>query len=154
MTAPVIAAGVIAASQAAQADTDIFASSQLAQWALESAWGAHCPGNNPFGIKHLAGYGDQHFLSHEVVNGRSIALVETFAAFASIAQAFDVHARLIAKSPIYAPAMAALPNRDRFIALMSQHYATDPQYANKLNSVIRFGNLGRFDIPPFKGSAA
>ncbi len=145
MSGPVIATGVIAAAQGAMAATRVPASSQLAQWALESAWGARAPGNNPFGIQHMAGFGDQRFLSHEVLHGRTVAITETFAVFASIDQAFLVHAHLIATRPVYAPAMAALPDLGKFVGLMAAHYATDPDYAAKILALIKQHDLTRYD---------
>lgn len=60
------------AARRAQARTGIPASSQIAQWAVESAWGAKCPGNNPFGIKARPGEAHVTFATHEVVQGVSI----------------------------------------------------------------------------------
>jgi flagellum-specific peptidoglycan hydrolase FlgJ len=145
MSAPVIAPEVIAAARAAMAKWRVPASVSLAQWALESGWGAHSPGNNPFGIKAMAGYPTQRFATHEAVGGRLVPELLTFAAFDSMAQAFDVHARLIATAPVYRPAMAALPDRTRFIAAMAPHYATDPKYGAKIADVIAFAHLDSFD---------
>ena len=49
-----IPANIIAAAQAAQTQYRVPASVSVAQWAFESGWGAHAPGNNPFGIKTTA----------------------------------------------------------------------------------------------------
>ncbi len=141
-------ADVIVAAQAAQIKWKIPASVSLAQWAVESGWGKKSPGNNPFGIKHLAGYPDQQFLSHEVIAGKSIEANEVFAEFPSIAAAFDAHAMLLATRAVYAPALAALPDLYRFVALMAAHYATDPNYAHTIMSVIRGDALTRYDAVP------
>jgi len=39
----------------------------LAQWALESAWGASAPDNNCFGIKAYPGCQVQEFVTREVI---------------------------------------------------------------------------------------
>jgi flagellum-specific peptidoglycan hydrolase FlgJ len=145
MTAPAIPAAVIAAARAAQAKYRVPASVSLAQWALESGWGAHCPGNNPFGIKSMATYGVQRLMTTEVVHGHTVKVAQDFCAFADLAQAFDVHAKLLATAHVYAPAMATLPDRGKFIALMAAHYATDPQYAAKIEAVIQSHELAQYD---------
>jgi flagellum-specific peptidoglycan hydrolase FlgJ len=152
---PPIPAEMIAAAQAAQGKWRVPASVSLAQWALESGWGAHAPGNNPFGIKMMPGYATQMLWTQECVHGKTVRCTQYFAAFSSTAEAFDCHARLLATSPRYAEAMAALP-RDHagFIARMAVHYATDPQYAAKLLAVIRSAGLTRFDLPANQGAAA
>lgn len=136
---------VIAAAQAAAKKWGVPASISLAQWALESGWGAHAPGNNCFGIKALPGYDVQEFPTHEVIKGHLVPCVQHFAKFADLAQAFACHAKLIATAPVYAGAMRALPNMDRFITLMAAHYATDPQYAAKVLAVIKSANLTQYD---------
>lgn len=142
---PTIPPAVIAAAKAAQAKWKIPASVSIAQWAWESGWGAKSPGNNPFGIKHMAGYPDQIFHTHEVVKGQRIAADLVFAKFDSIAQAFDVHAELLATRPVYAPAMKALPLVSRFVALMGPRYATDPNYATDIMKLIQGDGLTKYD---------
>ncbi len=142
---PTVKPGVIAAAKAAQAKWGIPASVSIAQFALESGWGAHAPGNNPFGIKAMPGYPEQTFATHEVVHGHMVACDQRFAAFTDLAQAFDVHAKLLAKAPVYRAAFNALPDLTKFVLLMAAHYATDPQYAAKVLAVIRTANLARYD---------
>jgi flagellum-specific peptidoglycan hydrolase FlgJ len=71
---------------------------------------------------------------------------QPFRVFPSIPLAFDAHAQLIAEAPVYAQAMAALPDRVKFIDLMAAHYAGDPLYANKLKAMIEANHLDRFDV--------
>uniref|UniRef100_UPI0035C949C8 glucosaminidase domain-containing protein n=1 Tax=uncultured Sphingomonas sp. TaxID=158754 RepID=UPI0035C949C8 len=125
------------------------ASVSLAQWAIESGWGAHSPGNNPFGMKPRKGMNDpQQMLATmewSPLRRKLVPAQQPFRIFPSIAAAFDAHAALIATAKVYAPAFAALPDRDLFIARMAPRYATDPQYAAKLGAIIRGSDLGRFD---------
>ena len=138
------APAIIAAARAAQAKWHVPASVSIAQYALESGWGAHCPGNNPFGIKAMATYGVQRLMTTEVVHGHAVRVPQDFCAFASIDEAFDCHAKLLAHAPVYAAAMRA-PNVEAFVAAMAPHYATDPQYAAKVMAVIKSGNLTQYD---------
>ena len=151
MTAPTIPAAVIAAAQASQARWRVPASVSIAQWALESGWGAHAPGNNPFGIKAMPGLAVQSFATHEVVHGHLVPCTAQFAAFTDLAQAFDVHAKLIATARVYAGAMHVLPDVAAFVAAMAAHYATDPAYAAKIMAMIRGHGLAQYDTP--KGAA-
>jgi flagellum-specific peptidoglycan hydrolase FlgJ len=138
----------IAAAQAAMAKWRVPASVTLAQFGIESAWGAKAPGNNPFGIKALKGQPTQLIHTHEFIHGKMVPEDLEFAKFDSLAAAFDAHARLIATAPVYAPAMAALPDLYRFISLMAAHYATAPDYAHSIAAVIQGDALTRYDVVP------
>jgi len=136
---------VIAAAKGAQSKYKIPASVSIAQWILESGWGAHSPGNNCFGIKRLPGYNIQTLMTTEFYGGAYHKVPQVFAAFPSIAAAFEVHAKLLAGSHTYAPAMAALPDLGAFVQRMAAHYATDPNYASKVLSIIKSNDLTRYD---------
>ena len=144
-----IPADVIAAARAAQARRHVPASVSLAQWAIESGWGAHSPGGNPFGMKPRAGKNDPcQTLKTLEWNGKAyVPCDQPFRTFPTLTDAFLAHAELIATAPVYAKAMAALPNRDLFIDRMASHYATDPRYASKVKSVIASNKLGAYDLP-------
>lgn len=133
------------AARRAQARTGIPASSQIAQWAVESAWGAKSPGNNPFGIKARPGEAHVTFATHEVVHGRRIEVMAAFRAFASIAEAFEAHAALLGRAECYEPARAKLPDVAAFCDALTGVYATDPHYGATLRSVITSNGLARFD---------
>lgn len=127
------------------------------QWAIESGWGVHCPGGNPFGMKPRKGRNDpqQLLMTTEFTKGAippggvQIAgmpkgyyrIPQPFRTFPDLPTAFDAHAELIATAPVYAPAMAALPDLDHFIDLMAAHYATDPLYASKLKAMAAHGTM-------------
>jgi flagellar protein FlgJ len=137
-------------AQAAQRKWKVPASVQCAQYGVESGWGAHAPGNNPFGMKPRKGMNDpQQLLWTTEWNPKTKKyekVQQPFRTFPSIALAFDAHAQLIATAPVYAQAMAALPDVNRFIDLMSAHYATDPLYASKIKSIIASNNLHKLDV--------
>ncbi len=99
---------IVAAARKAQEAWGVPASVSLAQYGLESAWGAKLAGkNNPFGIKALPGQPHTDAATHEVVHGQFVAAKLAFADFPSIEAAFDAHAKLLATAPVYAPAKAA-----------------------------------------------
>lgn len=144
MSAPAIPQAVIDAARSSARKWRVPMSVSIAQWAIESGWGAHAPGYNPFGIKAMPGYDVQEFATHEVIKGHLIPCVQRFAKFKDLAEAFDCHARLIATAPVYAAAMRK-NSLQGFVAEMAAHYATDPQYAAKVLAVIKSANLAQYD---------
>lgn len=138
---------VIAAAKAAQAKWHIPASVSLAQWALESGWGTHLPSgsNNPFGIKATAGQLSVTVPTREVIHGKSVTINAAFRKFASIADAFDLHAKLLATGVPYSKARAALPDPIAFAHALTGVYATDPAYGKLLTEIIHGSNLTRYD---------
>jgi flagellum-specific peptidoglycan hydrolase FlgJ len=143
----VLSQPIILAAQAAQHVTRVPASVSLAQYGLESAWGAKVTGrNNFFGIKAIRGQAGQLCETHEVIDGRSVLTHALFREFASPAEAFMAHAELLASAPVYKSAMAHLPDVTTFVRAMATHYATDPDYADKLLSLINEDDLAKYDI--------
>jgi hypothetical protein len=119
----------------------------LAQWVVESAWGAAVPpgSNNPFGIKAV---GDQPAVespTREVIDGNSVTVPARFRKFSSLAEAFDQHGRLLATGSIYRAAMAQVQDPDGFAEALTGTYATDPQYGITLKWVIHNYGLVRYD---------
>lgn len=142
-------ANIISAAQAAMQATGIPASVQLAQWALESGWGAHMPhgSNNPFGIKAVEGQPSVEVPTREVINGDWVTINAGFRAFPSLSDAFAAHADLLASRPQYAPARACLPDVAAFCNALTGVYATDPTYGRLLNEIIADSNLTAYDAP-------
>jgi hypothetical protein len=123
------------------------ASVTMAQWAVESAWGAAMPpgSNNPFGIKATPGQPAVDSPTREVINGESVTVVAKFRQFSSITEAFDQHGRLLATAPPYAPAMQKKNDPEAFADALTGVYATDPQYGTTLKWVIRNYGLDTYD---------
>ncbi len=137
---------VIAAAQAAWHKWKVPASVSLAQWIVESGWGAHEPAgsNNPFGIKAVAGQPSVASATHEFIHGRYVPITAHFAKFASVADAFDAHAKLLATRAAYRPAMQAKTSEE-FAGLLTHVYATDPNYGHKLVALMRDHGLEKYD---------
>jgi hypothetical protein len=147
MTAGTFPLDIVEAAQAGEAKWRVPASVCLAQWALESNWGAAMPpgSNNPFGIKAAAGQPCVACGTHEDVGGRMVAITAKFRAFGSIADAFDQHAQLLATSHYYEAARRVLPDADRFAEQLTGVYATDHLYDTKLRSIMKAHDLYRWD---------
>ena len=123
------------------------ASVTVAQWAVESAWGAAMPpgSNNPFGIKAV---GDQLAVespTREVINGENVTVTARFRAFDSLTQAFDEHGRLLATAPVYKDAMKQADNPEAFADALTGVYATDPNYGFTLKWVMQNYGLSQYD---------
>lgn len=138
----------VAAAKAAMAATRVPASVSLAQFGLESGWGAHMPPDslNPFGVKDFRGANAVWAMTTEVEHGVVVHVKQPFRRYPSLADAFTEHAQLLATDRRYAPAMAALPDLAAFVAHMAPVYATDPGYAGKLLAIIHGDGLARFDL--------
>lgn len=119
----------------------------LGQAALESGWGKKeiramdgSASHNVFGIKASAGWKGKTVdaLTTEYVNGVAYQKIEKFRAYDSYSEAFKDYAKLISDNPRYQNVMQSGGNAMQFAqALQKAGYATDPQYAQKLNKVIQ-----------------
>ena len=126
-----------------------FASIDLAQWAVESGYGKHMSGvNNPFGIqatKFQIASGEARLVwSREWDGQKYVPKEEWFASYRSLEAAFDAHAELLT-TPHYQRCMDARTPEAYAEALHACGYATAPNYASTLISVISKYDLTRYD---------
>jgi flagellar protein FlgJ len=123
----------------------------LAQAALETGWGQRMPRNadgslshNMFGIKAGEEWAGARASADtmEVANGVATPRRTTFRAYGSIEESVNDFASLLKNSPRYREVIAAGGNAGAYIAGMGKSgYATDPEYANKLNQILRSDTL-------------
>ena len=134
---------VVEAAVASKLKWSVPASVTMAQWAVESAWGASMPpgSNNPFGIKAVAGQPAVDSMTREVESGQSVMKTQPFRKFDSIAEAFDLHGKLLATGAPYKKAMALKDDPDAFADALTGVYATDPNYGTTLKYVIHTYDL-------------
>jgi peptidoglycan hydrolase FlgJ len=131
---------------AASRETGMPANYMLGQAALETGWGRReiksSDGTNSlnlFGIKATGGWKGKvvETTTTEYINGVKEKRVEKFRAYDSYADSFKDFAKLIQNNPRYQSVMANVNSISGYArALQNSGYATDPQYANKLASVI------------------
>jgi Mannosyl-glycoprotein endo-beta-N-acetylglucosaminidase len=138
---------VIDAAKASEQHWRVPAAITLAQWIVESAWGASMPpgSNNPFGIKAV---GDQPAVdagTREVVNGSDIHITAKFRKFDTLEEAFDLHGKLLATASPYRTAMTLINDVDAFADALTGVYATDPKYGFTLKFVMHNYNLTQYD---------
>lgn len=126
-----------------------FVSIDLAQWAVESGYGAHMSGvNNPWGIKatkaqRAAGQA-RLVLTHEYIKGRYVPMEQWFANYDSLEDSFDAHAELLT-TPHYQRCMDAKTPAEYAEALHLCNYANAPNYPEALMAVINSNELTQFD---------
>jgi flagellar protein FlgJ len=133
-------------ARAAERETGVPAEFIVGQAALESGWGRgemrHAdgsPAHNLFGIKAGASWTGRtvDVLTTEYIDGKPRKLVETFRAYDSYADAFTDWARLMTRSSRYGEVVRAGHSPEAFATgLQRAGYATDPNYARKLEQVI------------------
>lgn len=118
----------------------------IAQWALESEWGAKPVGHaNYFGIKKA----DRHtrcctVTTHEFVNGKSVVENLEFADYGSLADSCADYAWLITNGAPYRVAWVQFQQgRDlgALIASVARVYATDPSYAHLAEAIAGQANV-------------
>ena len=141
---------VIEAAQRTQRETGVPASTTLAQWAVESGYGKHSPGNNPFGIKAKGNEPSQLLWTHEKEkNGSGLVRVQQkFRSFDSLDDAFKARGELLSKH--YPIAMAHKDDPDAFIdglqANPKHSYATDPNYAKTVKDTLHRNHYEQYDV--------
>jgi peptidoglycan hydrolase FlgJ len=123
----------------------------LAQAALETGWGQRMPRNadgspshNMFGIKAGDEWAGARASADtmEVANGVATPRRTTFRAYGSIEESVNDFANLLKNSPRYRDVIAAGGSAGAYIAGMGKSgYATDPEYANKLNQILHSDTL-------------
>lgn len=138
---------IIEAAKASGRRWGIPASITLAQWIVESAWGAAMPpdSNNPFGIKALEGQPAVESETREVIDGKVVTMVARFRRFASMSEAFELHGKLLSTGSPYRAAMEVVKDPDRFADALTGVYATDPQYGTTLKWVMENYRLKQYD---------
>jgi flagellum-specific peptidoglycan hydrolase FlgJ len=138
---------VIGAAQAVQRKWGVPASVTIAQWAIESSYGAHMPqgSNNPFGIKARPDQPSVSAMTAEVIHGRTIHLPQPFRKFSSLIEAFELHGQLLHDGRPYRHAMTLAGDADAFANALTGIYATDPHYGRSLTALMKALDLYQYD---------
>jgi peptidoglycan hydrolase FlgJ len=123
----------------------------LAQAALETGWGQRMPrtadGNsslNLFCVKAGSDWSGARAVADtvEISGGVAKQTRTAFRAYGSIEESVGDFARLLTSSPRYRDAVATGGSAQAYVqSIAKAGYATDPEYANKLNEVLNSGTL-------------
>ncbi len=131
-------------AQAAGAELGVDPKTLIAHAALETGWGRHLPrdpdgrsSHNLFGIKATAWSGEQmRSRTREYAGGVAQERTEAFRAYESAGDSFRDYVALIRDNPRYVAARGTGSDAAAFArALQQGGYATDPDYAAKLEQV-------------------
>lgn len=133
-------------AEAASAATGIPAKFMLGQAALETGWGkreiSNADGSNSYNVFGMKAGGSwqgkvAEVTTTEYIDGVAHKRVEKFRAYGSYAEGFADYARMMSTSPRYRDALTSASDPKAFAeSLQKAGYATDPNYAQKLGSVI------------------
>lgn len=137
-------------AEQASKTTGIPAHLMVGQAALESGWGRReikmadgTNSHNLFGVKADKSWNGKvaEVMTTEYHNGVANKQVEKFRAYDSYADAFKDYAHTLSDNPRYAEVLKQGDNAQGFArALQQAGYATDPNYEDKLNRVIKSVN--------------
>jgi flagellar protein FlgJ len=119
----------------------------IAQSAQETGWGRKVVHNAFFGIKgHAPDGSSTKFGTTEVVNGKVIHIQAQFRAYTDYADAADDYGRLLSGDSRYQGAFAYKHAPLKFVEEIARAgYATDPNYAKDLKSIISSNHLDQYD---------
>ncbi|SEQ11988.1 flagellar protein FlgJ [Ectothiorhodospira magna] len=124
----------------------------IAQSALETGWGRHVINHgdgrssyNLFNIKADRRWEGErvHVRTLEYVGGVPEMQRAAFRAYDSPAQSFDDYVNFLQTNPRYRQALSVAEDSEAYLReLQAAGYATDPEYANKILSILQRGALG------------
>jgi flagellar protein FlgJ len=148
MTPQDFIAAIGPAARTSMQTSKVPASFTVAEAALETGWGAHAPGFNLFGIKATPDWkgATTMLTTHEVVRGKTVEVQALFRAYPNWLASIEDHATFLLTNPRYEPAFAYTSGTTFAMAIAAAGYATDPQYASKIVSIIKSHNLSQLDV--------
>lgn len=126
----------------------LFPSVMIAQSILESNWGRSELSreyNNYFGIKAVQKGHGVVFETEEYVDGKSGRYMESFKKYSSKKESFNHYAKLLSTAKRYEKVKTARDYKEAAKYIQEGGYATDPNYANKIISVIEKYGLNKYD---------
>lgn len=136
------------AAQASSKSSSLLAGVTVAQAALESAFGnseLSRKANNYFGIKAHGRHAVLAMPTTEVINGDVQKVTARFAAYKDMAECFACRDQLICHGVVYLEARANARDPELFVRTLAKHWATDPNYAEKILKIYRENNLSKLD---------
>ena len=111
----------------------------VAQAALESHWGESklsLQANNYFGIKAHGRHERIQMSTQECEQGSTVVVQAEFAKYLSLEDCIQCRDGILSRGACYAGARQMRGDEEGFIREMAKHWATDPMYAEKLQTVL------------------
>jgi flagellum-specific peptidoglycan hydrolase FlgJ len=130
--------------------TKIPASFTIAQAALESGWGTSLlstEAHNLFGVKADTSWHGETIVmrTREFIKGKWIYVPALWRKYPSWIGGINDHGAFLINNPRYKKAFATKNVSEFTQAVAAAGYATDPEYANKILTVIRAHKLEQYD---------
>jgi flagellar protein FlgJ len=124
----------------------LLASVCVAQGALESGWGQYIIGQyNLFGRKWNGAGAYVEKTTQEYLDGEWQTIVDRFQDYANLEEAVEDWCILLTEEPVYALCLDYRFDLEQFVQMLGPIYATDPDYAGKLLSIVRTYRLEEWD---------
>lgn len=138
------------AARTSAATTKIPASFTVAEAALESGWGSSglvVNAMNLFGIKADPSWQGPTWScpTREYLNGQWVMVPAAWRKYSGWLGSISDHAQFLLTNPRYQPAFAYTSGSTFAQAIAAAGYATDPEYATKIISIIKTHNLSALD---------
>lgn len=140
---------------ASSAGTGLFPSLFMAQAILESSNSKGIPGasslarlyNNFFGIKADKSWKGKvvNLKTREVFNGKDVIITDGFRVYDNPLESFYDRVKFLTDNPRYKAVLTAPTPLLQAMELKKAGYATDPKYAEILQSIIKTNNLFELD---------
>ena len=138
-----------AAARVSSKNSGLLPGVTVAQAALESAWGnseLSRQANNYFGIKAHGKHAVLEMPTTEVINGVAQKVTARFASYRNMAECFACRDQLIVRGAVYAEARTNAHDPERFVRAFARHWATDPNYAEKILKIYHEYDLSKLDF--------
>ena len=126
----------------------VLASLTLAQAILESSWGKSgltANYNNLFGIKATGNEPCIEMSTAEYVRGQRIIINDRFRKYNTLAESIEDHGKFLTENSRYKNLLWGKDYKIVCRLIQQDGYATDPNYANLLISIIEENNLAQYD---------
>jgi len=150
MTPQDFIAAVAPAARTSMQSTKIPASFVVAEGALESGWGASQLAQQAFNLFGVKADPSWHgptwsMQTREFLSGHWVMVPAVWRKYADWLGSISDHAQFLISNPRYRPAFAYTSGTTFAQAIAAAGYATDPQYAAKIISIIKAHNLSQLD---------
>jgi lysozyme len=135
-----------AGAQSGQQKYGVLASMTMAQAIVESGWGKYAPGNNLFGIKANGTTGATVTIhTKEFVNGEYTTITALFRAYSNFSESVTDHGKFLASNARYKNLLGCKDYVKSCQLIQQDGYATEPDYADQLISIIKEYALNQYD---------
>lgn len=113
----------------------------IAQAALETGWGKSVKENSLFGIKSHGKQNGIMVATHEVVDGKRVGITDSFREYDTYDHSISDYGDFLRDNKRYQPMLNADSLDEQITALGASGYATDPDYAMKIESIAKSKRL-------------